>query len=283
MKRTVSLAVFTLPVAGLLSAGVAAELGGTPVIHERKEVAGLMVIFGAEPEPALTGEVQYLRWRFRSLDGEQPYDEIQGADASIRRNGVEYGLFQVRGTRSEPGLRQTMHIFTEVGEYESVLMFRKGEAPETHTVDFTFRIRDRAELEIPGHESGGTDAEAIARVLNGYAAAIEAKDLDEVGRLVTDDFLVFEGANVDKGWAEYRDDHLAPELEMFQSLTYRFSDIEAAAHGDLGWATLRYSIHIETPDRQIASDGVGSAVLVKAADGKWHLRHLHTSAERRRQ
>ena len=27
--------------------------------HERKEVAGLNVLFGAEPEPALTGEMQF--------------------------------------------------------------------------------------------------------------------------------------------------------------------------------------------------------------------------------
>ena len=33
----------------------------TAVAHERKEVAGLMVLFGAEPEPALTEEVEFLR------------------------------------------------------------------------------------------------------------------------------------------------------------------------------------------------------------------------------
>ena len=56
----------------------------------------------------------------------------------------------MRGARGDPGLYQTQHIFTEAGEYESVLSFRKGEEEEVHTVAFTFTIRDRATLEIPG-------------------------------------------------------------------------------------------------------------------------------------
>ena len=38
----------------------------TAAAHERKEVAGLMVLLWAEPEPALTEEVESLRWRFTS-------------------------------------------------------------------------------------------------------------------------------------------------------------------------------------------------------------------------
>ena len=42
-------------------------VNGADARHERKEVAGLTVVFGAEPEPALTGELQYLRWRIQTL------------------------------------------------------------------------------------------------------------------------------------------------------------------------------------------------------------------------
>ncbi len=34
--------------------------GASSAVHERKEVAGMMVVFGAEPEPAITGERQEL-------------------------------------------------------------------------------------------------------------------------------------------------------------------------------------------------------------------------------
>ena len=54
-------------------------MGATMAAHERKEVAGLDVVFGAEPEPALTGEMQFLRSGtpntgtvFRTLPGQAP-------------------------------------------------------------------------------------------------------------------------------------------------------------------------------------------------------------------
>ena len=124
-------------------------IGNAAMVHERKEVAGLAVVFGAEPEPALTEEMQFLRWRVSSLADKEPYSDFQDAKVTITRGGEQYGPFTVRGSRRDPGLYQTRHIFTAAGEYESVLSFRKGEEEKVHTVDFSFRIRDRATLEIP--------------------------------------------------------------------------------------------------------------------------------------
>ena len=124
------------------------------VFHETKEVAGLRVVFGAEPEPALTEEMQFLRWRISSLADREAYTDLQDAEAIIKRDGEEFGPFPVRGSRRDPGQYQTRHIFTAAGEYESVLSFRKGEEEEVHTVDFTFRIRERATLEIPRRKGG---------------------------------------------------------------------------------------------------------------------------------
>jgi len=143
-----------LPVA-VVAVVAAASAAGSALLHERKEVAGLAVVFGAEPEPAITEEMQFLRWRISSLDDEKPYTELQDAEAVIRRDGDEFGPFPVRGSRRTPGLYQTQHIFTAEGEYESVLRFRKGEEERVHTVDFTVRIRDRATLEIPPRKGGG--------------------------------------------------------------------------------------------------------------------------------
>ncbi len=134
----------------------AAFPGSATMFHERKEVAGLAVVFGAEAGPAITEEMQSLRWRISSLADEEPYTDLQDAEAIIKRDGEEFGPFPVRGSRRNPGLYQTQHIFTAGGEYESVLSFRKGEEEKVHTVDFTFRIRDRATLEIPRRKGGGS-------------------------------------------------------------------------------------------------------------------------------
>ncbi len=153
MKAHYKLAtIFALAAVGsILAAAVPPD---TALFHERKEVAGLAIVFGAEPEPALTGEMQFLRWRVSSLESEEPYLELSG-DVLISFDGAEQGTFAVRAMRGTPGSYQTRHIFTEPGEYETVLSFRKGEADEVHTVDFNFNINDRSTLELPRHRGGG--------------------------------------------------------------------------------------------------------------------------------
>ncbi len=148
MKRQLKVAGPLLLVAVGAIVTAAAVSGSTAMLHERKEVAGLAVVFGAEPEPALTEEMQFLRWRVSSLADEKPYTDFQDAEVTVSRDGEEFGPFPLRGSRRNPGQYQTQHIFTTAGEYESVLSFRKGEEEEVHTVDFSFRIRDRASLEI---------------------------------------------------------------------------------------------------------------------------------------
>ena len=154
-RRNVRLAGLSALVVGAATLVGAAAPDDIRVVHERKEVAGLAIVFGAEPEPALTGERQYLRWRVSSLDDEEPYTELSGAELTVTHDGEEFGPFTVRSVRRSPGQYQTNHIFTEGGEYESVLSFKKGEEAEVHTVDFGFRIRDRVDVEIPGRKGHG--------------------------------------------------------------------------------------------------------------------------------
>jgi len=119
----------------------------TIAAHERKEVAGLEVVFGAEPEPALNGEKQFLRWRF--LKDKQPFGDIEELVAIVKRNGKTFGPFTGRMTPREPGVVATQHIFTNVGEYEATLTFKKKGDATVHTVTFPFKIGDRKTLEIP--------------------------------------------------------------------------------------------------------------------------------------
>ena len=155
MKRHLTKLLGATVLMGVVSTLTAAIAPDSPIpFHERKEVAGLAVVFGAEPEPAITEEIQFLAWRVTSLASEEPYADFTDAQVTITRNGEAFGPFPVRGVRGTPGRYQTRHIFTEVGEYESVLSFKKGEETEVHSVDFNFNIGDRAGMEIPKRRGG---------------------------------------------------------------------------------------------------------------------------------
>ena len=127
---------------------VVAVMCATVAAHERKEVAGLNVLFGAEPEPALTEEMQFLRWRFTSPD-KTPFTDLEELKATLKRNGKTHGPFAGRMTMREPGLVATQHIFTAAGEYEATLTFKKKGDATVHSVTFPFKIADRKTLEIP--------------------------------------------------------------------------------------------------------------------------------------
>ena len=117
--------------------------------HETKEIAGLEVTFGAEPEPAITGQFQYLRWRFRSKATKENFTELEQLTATIKKDGKESGPFAARLIGRDPGLVQTQHIFTAPGEHEVVLSFKKKGDTQDYSIAFTFQIQDRKELEIP--------------------------------------------------------------------------------------------------------------------------------------
>jgi hypothetical protein len=139
----------------LASAVMVAATPTAEAPHERKEVAGLAVVFGAEPEPALTDEMQFLRWRVSDLESEEPYETFEDAKVVVTHEGTEYGPFTVRAMRRTPGTYQTQHIFTVPGEYTSVLSFRKGDDAAVHSVDFDFNIADRSSMELPPRRKGG--------------------------------------------------------------------------------------------------------------------------------
>lgn len=255
--------------------------------HERKEVAGLAIVFGAEPEPALTEEMQFLRWRVSSLESEEAYTELSG-EVVISFAGEEQATFPVRAMRGAPGSYQTRHIFTEPGEYETVLSFQKGDVEEVHTVDFNFTIRDRSTLELPrgdrglGIEDAQTDEVAAVRaVIEAVATGMEAGDFSALDMLFVSDrgLHIIEGAGVNHGWADYRDNHLRPELESFRNFSYQWHSIEPKVNGDTAFAAFRYDLAAETDRGAIEMEGRGTIVLEKR-DGRWMVVHLHTSGRR---
>ena len=88
---------------------------------------------------------------------------------------------------------------------------------------------------------------------------------------------VFEGGYVNRGWVDYRDNHLKPELNELKDVKYSLSNIEPHVDGSIGWATFEYTISGKT-DKGVAfqDQGLGTAILEKQ-DGKWRIVHWHSS------
>lgn len=150
-----------------------------------------------------------------------------------------------------------------------------------------------ARVAAQGHAAGPATSVHPDTVLRGEAvrvgaavralfAAAERGDVAALDTLYAGDSLtVVEGAGINRGWADYRDHHLAPELREMRGFRYRPFEIEARVSGDLAWSTFRYALQAEVKGRAIDAVGRGTAILERRG-GRWIVRHTQTSSRARR-
>ena len=126
------------------------------------------------------------------------------------------------------------------------------------------------------------EAARVAAAVRALFAAAERGDLAALDTLYAGDSLtVIEGAGINRTWADYRDDHLAPELKEMRNFRYRPSEIEARVAGNVAWATFRYALQADVKERAVDIVGRGTAVLERRGS-RWVIRHTHTSGRARR-
>jgi uncharacterized protein (TIGR02246 family) len=114
-----------------------------------------------------------------------------------------------------------------------------------------------------------------------YDAAFNARDIDKLATMYHADVTIFEGSGINRGWVDYRDNHLGPELKSFQDLVWSHSNIVVHMLGDASaYVTADYAIKYKSGDRVVDSGGIATHVLVKE-QGNWTIRHSHTAARRR--
>lgn len=122
----------------------------------------------------------------------------------------------------------------------------------------------------------------VQRTLEALFGAAERGDLAALDTLYAGNSLtVVEGAGINRGWTDYRDHHLAPELKEFSGFQYRPSEIEPHVAGDVAWAIFRYTLKAQMKERTLDIVGRGTAILERRG-GRWVVRHTQTSGRPRR-
>ena len=125
-------------------------------------------------------------------------------------------------------------------------------------------------------------AEHVRELLARNAAAFERGDMAALDKLWANDesVTVFESGHANYGWADYRDNHLGPELKEMKNVKYALSDVRAKVSGATAWATFKYALSADAGGRRVEVSGLGTAVLERRGQ-EWQIVHWHTSAPRR--
>lgn len=125
-------------------------------------------------------------------------------------------------------------------------------------------------------------AEHIRDVLLQSAKAFASGDMAGLEKTWANDDAVtgFESGHANYGWADYRDNHLGPEMKEMKNTKYTLSDIRVKVSGNTAWATFKYAISADVGNRHVEGGGLGTAVLEKRGQD-WKIVHWHSSAPRR--
>ncbi len=128
------------------------------------------------------------------------------------------------------------------------------------------------------------DVADIKQLLTSYDAAFNAKSMDRLAVFYHPDVTIFEGGGINRGWADYRDHHLGPEMAEFLTVTFAHSQVVVQVLGAdkrTAYVTSEYSLKVHMKERDVDAGGLETLVLLKGDDGAWRIRHSHTSSKRR--
>lgn len=127
--------------------------------------------------------------------------------------------------------------------------------------------------------SGLSPAEAeVVAALTAYHVALTSGDATapEAFVLADERFLMIEGKHINQGWADYRDNHLKPELADLANVRFRLSVLRVHVDGDLATVSFIFNILPRSGPEMDFGSGRASASMVRTGDG-WKLQQLHTS------
>ena len=134
----------------------------------------------------------------------------------------------------------------------------------------------------PAAAPAAGEAAQVAATVRALFAASERNDMVALDSLYAGDSLtIFEGAGVNRGWADYRDHHLGPELKEMKNLQYQPADLEVHVAGATAWVLFRYSLKAEVNGRTVDVFGRGTAILERRGL-RWVVRHTQTGGRARR-
>ena len=114
------------------------------------------------------------------------------------------------------------------------------------------------------------EEKAVADVLRQNATAFAKNDMDTMKKIwVMDESLtIFESGHANYGWADYRDNHLGPEMKEIKNTKYEFSEIKAKVSGNMAYATMKYTISGDSEGKHFDGAGLATAVLEKSGGNK---------------
>lgn len=132
----------------------------------------------------------------------------------------------------------------------------------------------------PAAKAASGEASVLSAV-SAYRSAIAEGSLDKLAAVVEPELTVLEGMHLNQGWADYRDNHIGPEMREWKSFSVADpSVVVVTVEGDWAYAVSRATYTIVLPKKTVVLEAAETFVL-RRRGGSWRVRHVHSSARKR--
>jgi ketosteroid isomerase-like protein len=135
---------------------------------------------------------------------------------------------------------------------------------------------ERGDVRTPGGQPPEADTTRVRLTMEAIAAAFETGDLASLDTICHDSITVFEAGRVQRGWADYREHHLLPELEALSQRRLRIYDVRVRLARNTAWATYGFRLSAVRDGQDVEARGAGTTIM-QNLQGSWRLVHSHTS------
>jgi ketosteroid isomerase-like protein len=127
-----------------------------------------------------------------------------------------------------------------------------------------------------------SDSAKIVAVLEAVYAAQEKNDEKALEALYGGEKLtIIEGASINRGWKDFWEHHLGPELKDMKDLQFKPNNVEVHVSGNTAWAIFQFTKKYTSPTRSVDYLGRGTAIFEKV-NNRWVIRHYQDAGRARR-
>jgi ketosteroid isomerase-like protein len=136
---------------------------------------------------------------------------------------------------------------------------------------------ERGDVRTPSGQPPEADTTLVRLTMEAIAAAFESGDLASLDTICHDSVTVFWDGRLQRGWADYREHQLLPELEALSERRLRIHDVRVRLARNTAWATYGFRLSAVRNGQDVEARGAGTMIL-QNLQGRWRLVHSHTSA-----
>lgn len=122
-------------------------------------------------------------------------------------------------------------------------------------------------LSVPSRDR---DEAGVRNIVERFEDGLKQKDLKKIESVVAQDLVVFENGHRNDGWADFRDNHLVPEMKEPTSPS-KSELLRLKTSGQISWAYSRTEMQLTRKSGEQVNAVLWSVYVLEKRKGEWKI------------